>query len=172
MIERIYLNFNWTFEHDGSNKNVNIPHTVKEIPFNYANEDDYQFVSTYTKKIEIDEKYKGKHFFLTFDGVAHKSEIYLNDNLILTHIGGYDSFFVDLKDNYQFGKENILKVVVDSTENPNIPPFGNVVDYYTYGGIYRDVYLDICDDSYVKDVFMKVDRILIISSSLILLRLL
>lgn len=155
MIERIYLNFDWTFEHDGSNTNVNIPHTVKEIPFNYANEDDYQFVSTYTKEIEIDEKYKGKHFFLTFDGVAHKSEIYLNDNLILTHIGGYDSFFVDLKDNYEFGKENILKVVVDSTENPNIPPFGNVVDYYTYGGIYRDVYLDICDDSYVKDVFIK-----------------
>ena len=79
----------------------------------------------------------------------------MNDKLLLTHLCGYDRFVVDLKDHYEFGKKNILKVVVDSRESLNIPPFGNVVDYLTYGGIYRDVYLDIANEAYVKDVFVK-----------------
>ena len=155
MIERIYLNRDWLFDDGKKTVKVTIPHTVKELPFNYINEEDYQFISTYTRELEIEEKYKNKHLFLTFDGVAHKTEVYLNDELLLTHLCGYDAFKIDLKDHYKFGKKNILKVVVDSRESLNIPPFGNVVDYLTYGGIYRDVYLDINNEVYVKDVFVK-----------------
>lgn len=155
MIKRFYLNRDWIFDDGKKKEKVIIPHTVKVLPFNYIDEESYQFVSTYTKELDIDKEYKGKHLFLAFDGVAQKSDVYLNDKLLLTHLCGYDRFKVDLKDYYQFGKENILKVVVDSRESLNIPPFGNVVDYLTYGGIYRDVYLDVCNVSYVKDVFVK-----------------
>ena len=155
MIYRIYLNNNWLFDDSNSKSQVNIPHTVKELPFNYIDEESYQFVSTYTRELDIPKQYQGKHLFLTFDGVAQKTEVYLNDILLLTHLCGYDRFFVDLKDHYDFTKKNTLKVVVDSRESLNIPPFGNVVDYLTYGGIYRDVYLDIVNDIYVKDVFVK-----------------
>lgn len=48
-----------------------------------------------------------------------------------------------------------LKVRVDSREDLNVPPFGFVIDYMTYGGIYRDVYLEIFDQKYLKDVFVK-----------------
>ena len=44
---------------------------------------------------------------------------------------------------------------VDSNENLNVPPFGFVIDYMTYGGIYRDVYLEINEESYLADVFLK-----------------
>ena len=151
MLERIYLNRNWLF--DGNY--VEVPHTVKEIPYNYCNEDDYQMVSTYENIINIDNKYDGKHIILTFDGVAHKSEVYVNDKLVLTNNCGYNRFSVDIKDNIEFGKDNKLKVIVNSKEDLNIPPFGNVIDYLTYGGIYRDVYIDICDDIYVEDLFIK-----------------
>ena len=155
MIERIYLNRDWLFDDGKTKTQVSIPHTVKELPFNYIDEESYQFVSTYTKDLVIDKKYQNKHLFLTFDGVAQKTEVYLNDKLLLTHLCGYDRFKIDLKDHYEYGKKNLLKVVVDSRESLNIPPFGNVVDYLTYGGIYRDVYLDVSNEAYVKDVFVK-----------------
>lgn len=44
---------------------------------------------------------------------------------------------------------------MDSNENLNVPPFGFVIDYMTYGGIYRDVYLEINEESYLADVFLK-----------------
>ena len=37
----------------------------------------------------------------------------------------------------------VLAVDVDSTERPDIPPFGYEIDYLTFGGIYREVALRI-----------------------------
>ena len=39
--------------------------------------------------------------------------------------------------------DNQLKVVIDGSENPAIPPFGGRIDYLTYAGIYRDVWLKV-----------------------------
>lgn len=50
---------------------------------------------------------------------------------------------MDISGVLRYGEKNILVVKVDSREDLNIPPFGYVIDYMTYGGIYRDVYLDI-----------------------------
>ena len=151
MIKRIYLNMDWSF--NGSM--VNIPHTVCEIPYNYCNEESYQMVSTYEKVVNIGEEYKNKHIILTFEGVAHKADIYVNDKHVYTNNCGYNKFSVDIKDSVVFGSDNKLRVVVDSNESLNVPPFGNVIDYLTYGGIYRDVYIDVCNDAYVSDVFVR-----------------
>ena len=56
MIERIYLNRDWTFDDGNSKSKVTIPHTVKELPFNYIDEESYQFVSSYTRELDIDNK--------------------------------------------------------------------------------------------------------------------
>ena len=152
MIERIYLNRDWLFN---NNERVDIPHNVCDIPYNYCNEDDYQGIFTYEKNIFIDDKYKDKHLFLTFEGVAHKAIVYVNDNEVITNNCGYNMFRVDIKNYVIFGKDNKIKVIVDSNESLNIPPFGNVIDYLTYGGIYRDCYLDICNKIYIDDIFIK-----------------
>ena len=151
MIERVYLNKNWKF----NNKHVDIPHTICEMPYNYCNEEDYQKISNYENVIKIDKKYKNDNIFLTFEGVAHRSEVYINDKLIITNNCGYNTFKVNIKEFIDFGKDNKLKVIVNSKENLNIPPFGNVIDYLTYGGIYRDVYVDILCINYINDCFIK-----------------
>lgn len=46
--------------------------------------------------------------------------------------------------------ENWLTVKVDSTEREDIPPFGYLVDYLGYGGIYREVELIVSDMVYVE----------------------
>ena len=152
MIDRIYLNRDWVFN---KKDKVCIPHTVCEIPYNYCNEEDYQMVSTYERDLYIDSKYKDNHLFLTFEGVAHKAKVFVNEKLVITNMCGYNTFKVDIKDYVKYDTDNKLLVEVDSNESLNIPPFGNVVDYLTYGGIYRDCYLDICNEKYIKDIFVK-----------------
>lgn len=145
----INLNDNWIFE----GKEIRIPHTVKEIPFNYFDEKMYQGIFDYDLDFEVEKDDLNKNVFLCFDGIGHSSKIYLNDQLIEEHLGGYDSFKINVTNKLK--EKNHLKVVVNSNENQNIPPFGKVVDYLTYGGIYREVYLEIKDEKYLDDIFFK-----------------
>src|SRR5690606_15383190 len=38
---------------------------------------------------------------------------------------------------------NLVTVRLDGSENPAIPPFGGRIDYLTYAGLYRDVWLKV-----------------------------
>ena len=149
---RIYLNRNWDFE----GKSVDIPHTVKETPFHYFDESEYQMVSTYQKEIDVPNEWKGKQVLLTFEGVAHVCEVFLNGEKIGEHRCGYTAFTVNLK-NLIYGEKNNLLVKVNSREDLNVPPFGHVIDYMTYGGIYRDVYIDVKEAVYLENVFLHTD---------------
>ena len=78
---RIYLNDNWTFFEDALNSegiSVRIPHTTKEVPYNYFDEHEYQMECFYRRKIFGDEAWKEKRVFITFEGVGHSAEVYLN----------------------------------------------------------------------------------------------
>lgn len=166
MGNRIYLNNEWRFSEkfepdmikkgydDSRMEEVRIPHTCKEIPFHYFDEHIYQMVSGYRRKIEAPLEWKDKCVLLTLDGAAHECEVFLNEEKIGEHHSGYTAFTMDISKVLRYGEENILTVKVDSRESLNIPPFGYVVDYMTYGGIYRDVYLDIKNPVYIKDIFL------------------
>ena len=157
---KIYLNRDWNFTEDYHNFNntikVDIPHSVKETSFNYFDEHEYQMISGYKKEIFVPDEWKNKIVLLTFEGVAHESEVYLNDILIKKHSCGYTAFTIELN-HLNYNEMNTIKIKVNSHENINVPPFGHVIDYMTYGGIYRDVYLDIKDDVYLEDVFVSSD---------------
>lgn len=165
-MSRLYLNNDWLFSENFRNEhisglidsdmvNIRIPHTVKELPFNYFSESEYQTVSTYRKVINAPEEWANKRILLTFEGAAHYAEVFLNGEKIGEHYSGYTAFTIELTDSLMLGEDNLLVVKLDSRESLNIPPFGNVIDYMTYGGIYRDVYLDIKEKTYISDVFAK-----------------
>ncbi len=166
MGERIYLNNEWRFSekfepemakagYDESRmEEVRIPHTCKEIPFHYFDEHIYQMVSGYRRKIEAPLEWKDKCVLLTLDGAAHECEVFVNGKKVGEHHCGYTAFTMDISKVLNYGEENILTVKVDSRESLNIPPFGYVVDYMTYGGIYRDVYLDIKNPVHIRDIFL------------------
>ncbi|MDD6305429.1 MAG: glycoside hydrolase family 2 TIM barrel-domain containing protein [Clostridiales bacterium] len=167
MGERIYLNDNWKFTGEYSEsllerefddtglETVRLPHTCKETPFHYFDESIYQMLSGYRKVFRAPTEWKGKKILLTIDGAAHDSEVFLNGKKVGEHHCGYTAFTVDLSQHLLFGEENVLVVKVDSRENLNIPPFGFVIDYMTYGGIYREVYLEINEPLYLSDVFVR-----------------
>lgn len=168
MRKTIDLNFGWKYSEsfspamtapdfdDSAFESVDIPHANKMLPYNYFDEGTYQFVSCYRKSFELPaEAFEaGKRIFLNFEGAANYSRVYLNGDFIGEHKGGYTPFGFEISGKALRGK-NTIAVELDSSERKEIPPFGNVVDYLAYGGIYREVHIDIKDSLFIEDVFVK-----------------
>lgn len=132
---------------------VRIPHCCQEISYNYCREEDYQFVCGYEKRFKWQDKWEGKRVFVTFDGAAHEATVYLNGALIGIHSCGYTAFTCELTDNL-IKDENRLTVRLDTREVVDQPPFGYIIDYLTYAGIYREVWLDVREQSFIADAYV------------------
>ena len=166
MTHRLYLNDDWLFTEqfedslvapeypENTLQPVRLPHTCKETPFHYFDESLYQMVSGYRRHLLIPKDWQGKRILLTFEGAAHDSTVFCNGKKVGEHHCGYTAFTVDLTDNVLYGQDNLLCVRLDSRENLNVPPFGYVIDYMTYGGIYRDVRLEVKEKVSLSDIFV------------------
>ena len=139
---------------EGQGAPVRVPHTVQECSQHYADHNAYQMVCGYRRKLELGTDLEGKHLFLQFDGAAHVASVYLNGVLLTTHRCGYTGFRVEITDAAVLGGENLLAVKLDTTEHADVPPFGFVIDYLTYGGLYREAWLDIKEKSYIEDLYI------------------
>ncbi|NMA83392.1 MAG: glycoside hydrolase family 2 protein [Epulopiscium sp.] len=134
---------------------IRLPHTNIELPYNYFHDEDFQFISCYKRELEIPKEYEGKRIYLDFEGVMTYAKVYLNGQFVGEHKGGYTPFSIDLTEKAMYGQKNIITVIVDSTERPDIPPFGGFIDYLTFGGIYREVSLRVVEQVFIHDVFIK-----------------
>ena len=142
-----FLNF------EGEWESVRLPHTVRELPLHYIDHNDYQMVCGYRRKLEVGEELTGKRLFLQFDGAAHIATVYVNGQELAQHRCGYTAFRVEITAAVHSG-ENQIAVKLDTTENSEVPPFGFVIDYLTYGGLYREAWLDVRGESYISDVYV------------------
>ncbi len=142
------------FSNEDKMEQVRIPHTVKVTPLNYFDDKDYQMVSCYRRTFDAPSEWKGKKVSVTFDAVAHEAEVYINGKFVIKHSCGYTAFTADLTDHIDYGGKNVIAVKCDSRESLNVPPFGFVIDYMTYGGIYREVHLDVKEKDHIRDVFV------------------
>ncbi|MDO4415861.1 MAG: glycoside hydrolase family 2 TIM barrel-domain containing protein [Erysipelotrichaceae bacterium] len=157
------INNHWEFSENWSDEFLNwqteaetvrIPHTVKEIPLHYADHNSYQMVCGYRRKVTFDPAEKGMRHFLRFDGAAHIAKVWFNEKYLGEHRCGYTSFSFEITDLIDWDHENRIAVKLDTTENPEIPPFGFVIDYLTYGGIYRDVVIETKPEVFLDDLFV------------------
>ncbi len=136
----------------GEGMAVRLPHTVQELPQHYADHQAYQMICGYRKQLALGRELAGKHIFLQFDGAAHIATVYLNGRELAHHRTGYTGFRVEVTDAVTLGGENWLAVKLDTRENGDVPPFGFVIDYLTYGGLYREVWLDVREKSFIEDL--------------------
>ena len=161
---RIPLNRHWTFtascsdaflagEHVPDEREAELPHTCAETPYDYFDEGIYQMVCGYRRKLEIPEAWSGKRIFLHIGAAAHSAEVFINGKKLAEHHCGYTAFSVELTDALIPGSDASLVIRVDSRESQDIPPFGYVIDYMTYGGLYREAWLEVHEQSFIEDVF-------------------
>ena len=92
----------------------------------------------YRKEFRLLSDCRGKQILLCFDGIAGKSEIYINGSLIKRNFSSYNTFTVDITDRVYHGdRTNTVAVFVDRRD----------VELWAYegAGIHRHAWL------YIKD---------------------
>ncbi len=119
-------------------------------------------IGIYEREIIIPEEWKKKVIKVEFEGVNHIAEVYLNNKLLQTHIGGWTPFSADITDLVQPGKTARLKVlvkggshspVVDANGYPQWP-----VGWYgqeSRWGIIFDTWLRAYGPVYIDDAYIQ-----------------
>ncbi len=131
-------------------ENVSIPHTPKIEPLVVNAQ--FQGDAWYKKTITTEPAWKGKHIRLKFESAMNVAEVWLNGKKLTTHVGGYLPFSVDLTQQLIWDAPNELMVRLDNRDNPVTGPKPlHDLDFNTYGGIYRHVYLQIDNDLHISD---------------------
>jgi beta-galactosidase len=138
---------------DSSFERVTIPHTNIRLPWHSFDEKTYEFISIYRRRFRLPAAARGQRIFVDFEGVMTASTVWLNGVRLGEYKGGFTPFSFELTEHVDWNGENVLAVEVDSTERADIPPFGNEVDYLTFGGIYREVSLRLVSPTYIENVF-------------------
>ena len=156
MAELINFNDGWRFE---GGDMVRLPHNAVELPFAYFDETSYQRAFMYEKRFEADKAWDSQEVSLCFEGAMANSVVHLNGKEIIRHADGYTPFEARLTGKLKAG-ENIVTVQIDGSENPEIPPFGGQIDYLTYAGIYRDVWLKILNPVSIANVKIETPNVL------------
>jgi beta-galactosidase len=132
---------------------VVVPHTNVALPWHGFDDKTYEFVSLYRRRFKLPPQARGQRVFVDFEAVMTASTVWINGHRLGEYKGGYTPFSFELTPHLNFDGENVLAVDVDSTERPDIPPFGYQIDYLTFGGIYREVALRIVPASYIENIF-------------------
>ena len=140
---------------DSAFERVVVPHTNVKLPWHSFDDKDYEFVSIYRRRFKLPPEARGRHVFVDFEGVMTASTVWINGLKLGDYKGGYTPFSFDLTAHINFAGENVLAVEVDSSERPDIPPFGYQIDYLTFGGIYREVALRVVPGTFIENIFAK-----------------
>jgi beta-galactosidase len=140
---------------DSAFERVVIPHTNVRLPWHGFDEKTYEFVSLYRRRFKVPSEARSKRVFVDFEGVMTASTVWINGQRVGEYKGGYTPFSFDLTPHLDFDGDNALAVDVDSSERADIPPFGYEIDYLTFGGIYREVWLRIVPATFIENIFAR-----------------
>ena len=91
-------------------------------------------IGWYRKTFNVPPVWKGKCVTIYFEGVYMNSEVFINGKSLGVYPYGYSSFSYNLTPYLNFGKENVLSVRVDNSQQMNSR-------WYSGSGIYRHVWM-------------------------------
>src|SRR5689334_2071960 len=110
---------------------VALPHPNVVLPAQGFDDRDYQFLSSYRRRLRLGPDLAGRRAVVRFHGVMTAARVFCNGRLVTEHRGGFVPFTSDLTPHLRWDGDDELAVEVDSTERADIPPFGGHVDYLT-----------------------------------------
>ena len=132
---------------------VNVPHTWStDIRYAHIGK------SWYRKGIILPSNPKDKTIRLRFEAVFARCRIFINGNLTAFHEGGYSPFEIDITSKIHYPGINFIAIEVDNAlEEYSIPgprmgnrPQSQLIPWYEYGGITRDVSLIMTNNIYIS----------------------
>ncbi|WP_148478119.1 glycoside hydrolase family 2 protein [Parabacteroides johnsonii] len=132
---------------------VSVPHGLEYLPVEASGCANYQGIAWYRKRFIPESCLKGKQLFIHFEAIMGKSEVYVNGKLLKKQYGGYLPVILDVTEELEWGKENVLAVKADNSDDP-LYPVGkaqNMLDFTYFGGIYRDCWLVAHNDVFITN---------------------
>jgi beta-glucuronidase len=124
----------------------------------------------YQRPVRVPRGWSDERILLRFDAATHAAKVYVNDQLVGEHSGGYTPFDIDLTDLVSAGEEFRLTVAVSGDlSNETIPPGKIEVgidgrrkqvyfhDFYNYAGLARSVWLHSEPAARITDVTVVTD---------------
>lgn len=95
----------------------------------------------YRKKINISKSFQEKRIYLIFDGIMAFPEVYVNGIFAGSWDYGYNSFYLDITEFVQFGKDNTLAIHANTKNHDS--------RWYPGGGIYRKITMVIVNPVHI-----------------------
>ena len=125
---------------------------------------DYEGVVYYRTSFKVDKDYKDKKIHLNFNASNYITEVFLNDNSVGFHEGGFSPFNFNVEHIINYDTQNILIVkvmgpitiqdkIIDGIGQMETPQWRGS---YT-GGIWQDVFLSYTGQTHINDVFITGD---------------
>ena len=139
-------------------KTVDLPYTYNQEDF-MNDEGYYRGLGSYLKEIEVPESWKGKRIFLKCEGAGTVAHVYVNWNYVGVHKGAYNAFTMELTNFFTYGIKNYILITCDNSQKFDVAPTGG--DFNQYGGLYRDVYLEITDDVCISPLYYGSEGVLV-----------
>jgi beta-glucuronidase len=118
----------------------------------------------YETTVRIPRSWDGRRIVLRFGSATHAAEVWVDGTPVVTHVGGYTPFEVDVTDLVEAGRPVRITVAVDNTLTWHTIPPGTVRDtpegkvqhtfhdFFNYAGIHRSVWLAATAATHVDDV--------------------
>lgn len=132
----------------GAVKTVMLPHT-----FNTDSEsEEYRGIFWYEYDFSVPEDWEDKQIWFDFHGIYRDASFWVNGKSAGEHLGaGFTSFKLDVTKFVQVGKN---KLIVRGTNeySPHALPWDRQFDWADDGGIFRPVYLNVCEKGGIRSV--------------------
>ncbi|MGE5942781.1 MAG: glycoside hydrolase family 2 protein, partial [Flavobacteriales bacterium] len=99
---------------------------------------------------------KDELVYLYFEAVNYEAIVYLNGELVGSHIGGYTSFQFDVTSKLKEGDNFVVVKVDNKRKAENVPTVNQ--DWWNYGGITRSVHLISTPVSHISDYSIQLSK--------------
>jgi len=127
-------------------KKVPVPGVWQKYAERY---DIFEGVCWFSKVFEVTGYKEGMVSRIRFGAVNYLCRVFLNGEEIGSHETGYTEFVIDTTKHLREGTNHIAVMVDNRATTVKWPP---CLGYFNYGGIHRDVTLEILEDAYLDDI--------------------
>lgn len=138
---------------DSKWQEVSLPNGIEYLPVEASGCINYQGEVWYRKHFVAPDSLSNKQLMLYFEAIMGQSEVWINGTSVAKHYGGFLPVAAEISKLIEFGKENIICVKADNSNNPLYPPGKEqeMLDFCYFGGIYRDCWLVAHNNIYITD---------------------
>ena len=129
------------------------------VPGDWNSQDDkllfYEGPVWYEKKFEAAPK-EGKKYFVQFEAVNYKADVYVNGAPVGSHTGGFTPFEFEVTGFLVNGSNSIVVKADNTRKKENVPT--EDFDWWNYGGITRNVMLEERPATFISDFNIQLSK--------------